>query len=88
MSYVYIVQCSDGTYYTGYTCNLEKRIDVHNKGKGAKYTQGRLPVRLMYSECLPTKSEALKREYQIKQLTRKQKEQLIKHMREDTRDEN
>lgn len=77
MHYVYILECADNTLYAGYTTSLDKRIKVHNKGKGAKYTRARLPVRLVYSEIAENKSEALKREYEIKQLTRKQKEELI-----------
>lgn len=77
MYYTYIVECKDNTYYTGYTCNIEKRIKAHNEGKGAKYTRCRLPVKLVYKEEQSTKSEAMKREYAIKQLTRKQKESLI-----------
>ncbi|MGL4797878.1 MAG: GIY-YIG nuclease family protein [Cellulosilyticaceae bacterium] len=80
MHYVYIVVCKDETYYTGYTIDIEKRLKVHNEGKGAKYTKMRCPVTLVYKECFPTKSEALKREYAIKQLTRKQKEALIQSM--------
>ena len=75
---IYIVKCSDDTYYTGITNDLTARINKHNSGKGAKYTKTRTPVQLMYSETVLTKSEALKREYQIKRLTRKQKEELIK----------
>ncbi|OPJ56732.1 GIY-YIG nuclease family protein [Alkalithermobacter paradoxus] len=78
MNYVYILECNDKTLYTGYTNNLERRIDTHNKGKGAKYTRYRLPVKLLYFETFSTKSEALKREYQIKKMTRKQKENIIK----------
>lgn len=78
MNYTYIVRCSDGTYYTGWTNNLEKRINDHNSGKGAKYTKPRLPVTLVYYEELPTKKEAMKREYAIKKLTRSGKEKLIK----------
>lgn len=74
----YIVQCSDGTFYCGYSNDVSKRVDTHNKGKGAKYTKTRLPVKLVYTECFETKSEAMKREYQIKQFTRKQKYDLIK----------
>lgn len=77
MNYVYILKCSDGTLYTGYTNNLEKRIKVHNSGKGAKYTRCRLPVQLVYFEEYNTKSEATKREYAIKQLTRENKIKLI-----------
>ena len=75
--YVYIVQCGDGTYYTGYTNDLCGRCIQHMKGKGAKYTRGRGPLDLVYWEMYGTKSEAMKREYRIKQLKRKQKEKLI-----------
>lgn len=77
MHYTYILKCSDNTFYTGYSNNLDKRLEVHNSGKGAKYTRGRLPVELLYFESFESKSQALKREYAIKQLTRKQKELLI-----------
>ena len=77
MHYIYIVECSDKTLYTGYTNNLENRLKIHNKGKGAKYTRIRLPVKLVYFEEFDNKSDACKREYFIKQLTRQQKEQLI-----------
>ncbi|MBI5975568.1 GIY-YIG nuclease family protein [Staphylococcus canis] len=76
--YTYIVKCKDATLYTGYTNNLDARIRKHNLGQGAKYTQSRRPVQLVYHETYATKSEALKREYAIKQLTRAQKWQLIK----------
>lgn len=75
--YVYILRCKDGTYYTGWTNDLEARLQAHRGGKGAKYTRGRSPLSLVYSEVLSTKEEALKREYEIKQLTRKKKEELI-----------
>ena len=78
MNYTYIVECADGTYYCGWTNNLEHRIDAHNNGKGAKYTKSRLPVKLLYFEEYETKEQAMKREWQIKQLTRSQKEKLIK----------
>ena len=78
MHFVYIVKCCDETYYTGYTNNIEKRLKAHNEGKGAKYTRARLPVTLVYQEEYEDKREALKREYAIKQLTRKDKEILIK----------
>ena len=71
MHYAYIVKCSDGTYYTGYTNDLEKRLLAHNAGKGAKYTRNRLPVEMVYFEEYEDKSEAMKREYAIKRLTRK-----------------
>ena len=69
--------CNDKTFYTGTSNNVEKRVATHNSGKGAKYTKVRRPVKLMYTEELENKSEALKREIAIKKLTRKQKEQLL-----------
>ena len=75
--YTYIVKCSDGTYYTGYTTDLEKRIAAHNSGKGAKYTRSRLPVTLIYHETYPSKEEAMSREWHIKRLSRIEKETLI-----------
>lgn len=77
MFYTYILECKDGTYYTGWTNNLEKRIQTHNKGLGAKYTKGRLPVKLVYLEAFKIKEDAMKREYEIKQFTRKNKEKLF-----------
>jgi putative endonuclease len=75
----YIVECRDGELYCGYSNNVEKRVDTHNNGSGgAKYTRSRRPVKLVYTECFDTKSEAMKREYQIKQLTRQQKLKLIR----------
>lgn len=77
MNYVYIVECSDGTLYTGWTTNIENRLKAHNSGKGAKYTKVRIPVKLRYSETYEGKSEALKREYAIKKLSRAKKLKLI-----------
>lgn len=77
MNYTYIVRCKDGTYYTGWTNHLVKRIEDHNHGRGAKYTKGRAPVILVYAEEFQTKSEALKREAAIKRLPRNEKELLI-----------
>ena len=77
MNYTYILKCNDNTLYTGWTNNLEKRLESHNAGKGAKYTKPRLPVELVYYESFETKQEAIKREYEIKKLKRKQKEELI-----------
>ena len=74
----YIVECRGGELYCGYSNNVEKRVSNHNKGCGAKYTKTRLPVKLVYTECFDSKSEAMKREYQIKQLTRQQKLKLIR----------
>ena len=75
--YVYILKCADGTLYTGYTTDPERRIKVHNTGKGAKYTRSRRPVELIYIEKFDDKIEAQRREYAIKQLTRAEKENLI-----------
>lgn len=79
MSYfVYILECADGTYYTGSTNNVEKRVLTHNTAKtGAKYTKARRPVKLVYEERCDSKGEALTRENQIKQLSRDQKKLLI-----------
>ena len=76
--FVYLLECSDGTLYCGITNNLEKRIRVHNSGKGAKYTKTRVPVKLYYYEELSDKSSASKREWRIKKLSRTQKLQLKK----------
>ena len=73
MNYVYILRCSDDSLYTGWTNNLEKRIKAHSNGKGAKYTKARLPVELVYFEEFEDKIEAMRREYAIKKLTRKEK---------------
>ncbi len=77
MWFVYIVECSDGTLYTGITNNLIKRLETHNKGKGAKYTRSRLPVKLRVSFEMENKSLAAKEEHRIKQLTREQKIRLL-----------
>ena len=77
MHYVYIVKCADGTYYTGYTNDLERRINQHNAGEGAKYTKGRRPVKLVHSERFKSKSKAMQREYKIKQLARQRKIEII-----------
>ncbi|MDN6840687.1 MAG: GIY-YIG nuclease family protein [Staphylococcus equorum] len=74
---MYIVKCKDGSLYTGYAKDIEKRVEKHNKGQGAKYTKIRRPVELVYQEMFDTKSEALKREYEIKTYSRQQKLVLI-----------
>lgn len=80
MYFVYIVECRGGSYYCGYTSNLKRRVKEHNKStKGAWYTRWHRPVKLIYYEELETKSEAMKREYAIKQLKRKEKEELVKN---------
>ena len=78
MNYTYILKCTDDSLYTGWTNDLKKRITSHNAGKGAKYTKARRPVELVYYEEFQTREEAMKREYAIKQLSRKEKEALIK----------
>ena len=75
--YCYIVECADGTYYTGWTVNPEKRVAVHNKGRGARYTRTRCPVKLVYVEELPDRKSAMKREVAIKQMKREGKGKLI-----------
>ncbi len=77
MNYTYILQCRDGSFYTGWTNDLEKRVRDHNTGKGAKYTKARRPVELIYFETFHTKEEAMQREYAIKQLSRSEKIKLI-----------
>ncbi len=83
MNYMYMVRCADDTLYTGWTNNLEKRLKAHNEGKdGAKYTKSKRPVTLVYYEGFRTKEEAMQREYQVKQLTRKEKLSLISYYEE------
>ena len=75
--FVYILCCGDGTLYTGVTDDVQRRLAAHRAGKGAKYTRGRGPLELVYTQEQPDKSAALRREFQIKKLTRPQKERLI-----------
>lgn len=75
--FLYVVECADGTWYTGYTTDIAARLRAHNAGEGAKYTRSRCPVRLIAQASFPTKHEALSAEYHFKHLTRKQKEQLL-----------
>ena len=77
MYFVYMVRCADGSLYTGYARDPERRAKAHNTGRGAKYTARRLPVALVYSESCDTKSDALKREHQVKRLSRRNKDLLI-----------
>lgn len=81
--YLYVLECKDGSYYAGYTNNLERRIQMHNEGKGAKYTRAKRPVQLIYYECFATKQEAMRAEYYFKKLTRKEKEHYIHSERDD-----
>jgi len=76
--YCYILECADGTYYTGWTTDPERRLHQHNAGRGARYTKTRRPVQLVYLELQPDRSTAQKREIKIKKLTRTQKEVLVK----------
>ena len=71
------MKCKDGSLYTGWTNDLEKRIIAHNEGKGAKYTKSRRPVTLVYYETFETKEEAMSREYHIKRMSRREKEKLL-----------
>lgn len=75
--YVYVLECADGSLYTGYTTDLERRIGEHNDGTGAKYTRGRTPVELVYTERFESRSAAMSREYAIKRLSRAEKEALV-----------
>ena len=79
MNYVYMIRCKDGSLYTGWTNNLEKRFRNHCEGKGAKYTRGRGPLELVYYEVFEDKKDAMKREYAIKQLKKSEKEKLINY---------
>lgn len=77
MPYTYMVRCADGSFYTGWTVNLEARLQAHNDGKGARYTRGRRPVRLVYWESQPDRGEAQRRESTLRHLRRNQKEALV-----------
>ena len=77
-NYTYILKCSDGSYYTGWTNDLGKRLASHNDGTGSKYTNPRRPVELVHAEAFATKQEAMSREWEIKQMNRQEKEELIK----------
>ncbi|MBR2735740.1 MAG: GIY-YIG nuclease family protein [Firmicutes bacterium] len=76
-AFVYMLECSDGTFYTGWTTDADRRVKIHNRGQGAKYTRSRLPVTLVYLERNRGKSECLRREAAIKKLRRSQKKKLI-----------
>ncbi len=75
--FFYVLECNDGSYYAGYTVNLERRVKVHNEGKGARYTRSHRPVHLLYYEEFATKTEAMQAEYRFKQLNRKEKEEYV-----------
>lgn len=82
-NYTYLLQCADDTFYCGWTNHLEKRIQAHNEGKGAKYTKGRRPVILAYYEEFRTKEEAMRREAAIKKLSRREKMELIENFKKE-----
>lgn len=77
MHHVYVLSCADGTFYTGYTTDLERRVAEHEADEGAKYTRGRTPVELVHAESFASRSAAMAREHEIKQLTRREKEHLV-----------
>jgi len=77
-NYAYMVRCSDGSLYSGWTNDIKKRLEAHNSGQGAKYTRARLPVSLAYLEEFATKEDAMSREWHLKRLSKKQKEALVK----------
>lgn len=81
-NYTYILKCKDESLYTGWTNDIKKRLRMHNQGKGAKYTRGRIPVELVYLETFPTKEEAMQREASIKKLSRNEKLLLIENQQE------
>ena len=85
-AYTYMVRCRDGSLYTGWTNNLEKRVKAHNEGKGAKYTRNRRPVELVYAELHETKQEAMSREVKIKRFTKKEKEKLAERYLQEKSD--
>ena len=77
-NYIYILRCADGTLYTGWTNDPDRRLAAHQAGRGGKYTRARLPVEMVYTERFDTKQEAMRREWEIKQLSREEKLKLIK----------
>ena len=81
-AYMYVVECSDGSYYTGYTTDVKRRLATHNSGKGAKYTRARLPVKLIYVEGLASKEEAMSAEALLKRKKRPQKERFLSEHQE------
>ena len=81
-AYMYVVECRDGSYYTGYTTDVKKRVAVHNSGKGAKYTRARLPVKLIYAQGFDSKEEAMSAEALFKRKKRAQKERFLSENQE------
>jgi putative endonuclease len=87
MHYVYVLECADGTYYTGYTTDVERRVAEHDAGEGAKYTRGRTPVDLRHVEEFETRSAAMRREHEIKSLSRREKEGVIRSGADESPDD-
>lgn len=81
-NYTYMLRCADGSLYTGWTNDLEKRLAAHQSGRGGKYTKAHRPVELVYQEAFPTREEAMRREWRIKQLTKAEKERLVRTYQE------
>ena len=77
-NYVYMLRCRDGSLYTGWTNDLDKRVKTHQSGQGGRYTRSRLPVQLAYFETYPTKQEAMRREWELKRLSKAEKEKLVR----------
>ena len=77
-NYVYMLRCRDGSLYTGWTNDLDKRVKTHQSGQGGRYTRSRLPVKLVYFETYPTKQEAMRREWELKRLSKAEKEKLVR----------
>jgi putative endonuclease len=82
--YCYIVECADGTFYTGWTIDLNRRVAAHNAGRGSRYTRLRRPVKLVYFERLPNRSDAMRREVQIKRMSRRAKLARISQFKKNT----
>ncbi|MCI8400484.1 MAG: GIY-YIG nuclease family protein [Lachnospiraceae bacterium] len=85
-NYVYMLRCGDGSLYTGWTNDLDRRVRCHQDGRGAKYTKAHRPVELVYSETFDTRGEAMSREWQIKHMTKEHKEALVRQGREEADD--
>jgi putative endonuclease len=81
--YVYVLECADGSFYTGYTTDVERRVAEHDAGEGAKYTRGRTPVELIYRETFGSRSAAMRREHEIKTFSRARKERLVSERSDD-----
>ena len=82
--YMYVLECADGSFYTGYTTDVERRVAEHDAGEGAKYTRGRTPVELIYQESFGSRSSAMRREHEIKTFSRARKERLVRDVSGDS----